>query len=226
MGKYSYDTVLMSTTNARKIPNNPGLTQRGKARRAAILSASYELIGTHGFDGASLESICEKAACSKSAVYELFGNKQGILAALSEEIALDLSRALHAFHIQNLSVRIALQRYATMVMERVLADSYIGIIRAIISVSGRYPEIGPAYYHVGAGAARSALASYLQSQHDAGALEVPNTQLSADEFQGLLLWDRMLAQLVGARPQPTEAQIQEHIQSVVDLFVSRHAVNQ
>lgn len=200
------------------------LSARAKARKTAILKASSELIATHGYDGASLEAICELAACSKSAVYELFGNKQGILAALSEELALDLSRALHAFHVQNLTASVALERYATMVMERVLADSYIGIIRAIVSVSARYPEIGPAYYHVGAGAARNALASYLQAQHEARCLDVPDAQQSADEFQGLLLWDRMLAQLVGAKNQPSAAELEGHVQAVVSLFVSRHSI--
>ena len=215
----------MSTENIISNRRRGNLSARAEARKTAILKASSELIATLGYDGASLESICELASCSKSAVYELFGNKQGILAALSEELALDLSRALHAFHIQNLSASVALERYATMVMERVLADSYIGIIRAIVSVSARYPEIGPAYYHVGAGAARNALASYLQAQHDAHVLEVPNPHQSADEFQGLLLWDRMLAQLVGARSQPSAPELEDHVQAVVSLFVSRHRVS-
>ena len=193
-------------------------------RRAAILAASARLITEHGYDGTSLDAICESASCSKSAIYEHFGNKLGILAALSEEIALELSRALHAFHMQKLTPAVALQRYAHMVLTLVLDDSHIAILRATISASWKHPEIGPSYYEVGAGAARSALAMYLKERAMAGELRVDDAARSADEFQGLLLWDRMLAQLVGAQSPPSAVEIEKHAALAVHTFLDRHAV--
>lgn len=191
-------------------------------RRAAIVSASTKLITEFGYEGTSLDAICELAACSKSAIYELFGNKQGVLAALSEEVALELSRALHAFNMQNLTPEVALRRYARMVLTLVLDNSHIAILRATISASWKHPEIGPAYYEVGAGAARNALANYLKEQAALGALRVTDPARSADDFQGLLLWDRMLAQLVGAKPPPTADEIEQHVTDAVRTFLSRH----
>lgn len=193
------------------------------SRRRAILDASAELIVERGYDGTSLDTICERAACSKSAVYHHFGNKQGILRALSEEIALELAKALHAFHLQGVAVEDALHRYARMVLENVLDDRYIAILRATISASWKHPELGPAYYHVGAGAARNALAGYLRGQAAAGALNISDPLQSADEFQGLLLWDRMLAQLVGAKTAPTEEFVHRQAQVAVTTFLERHA---
>jgi AcrR family transcriptional regulator len=72
-------------------------SERSQAKRAAILAAAAELITEHGYDGTSLDAVVERAACSKSAVYELFGNKEGVLSALTEDIALELTRALEAF---------------------------------------------------------------------------------------------------------------------------------
>lgn len=191
-------------------------------RRAAIISASTTLITEHGYDGTSLDAICELASCSKSAIYELFGSKQGILAALSEEIALELSRALHAFNMQNLTPEVALRRYARMVLTLVLDSSHIAILRATISASWKHPGIGPSYYEVGAGAARNALANYLKEQAALGALRVDEPARSADDFQGLLLWDRMLAQLVGAKQPPSAREVEQHATDSVKTFLSRH----
>src|SRR5438132_12954079 len=100
--------------------NDPG--RRRDAKRTAILTAATDLIIERGYDGTSLDAIVERAVCSKSAIYELFGSKEGLLATLTEDIALELSHALHAFHVQHLDVRKALTRYARLAFELILTD--------------------------------------------------------------------------------------------------------
>ncbi len=191
-------------------------------KRAAILAAAADLIIERGYDGTNLDAICERAACSKSSIYVYFGNKEGLLAVLTEDIALGLSQALHAFHLQHLSVEDALQRYARLSLKLILNERHIAIVRATISTVWKHPQLGPAYYEVGTLTAQSALAQYFEVQSKIGVLDVPDPRWAAKEFQGMLLWDRMLAQIVGARSSPGEAEIEAQADAAVAVFLGHY----
>lgn len=54
----------------------------GKERREQLLDVGRELFAVRGFDGASIEEIAAWAGVSKPVVYEHFGGKEGIYAAV------------------------------------------------------------------------------------------------------------------------------------------------
>jgi TetR/AcrR family transcriptional repressor of mexJK operon len=188
------------------------------------LSAAADLIIERGYDGTNLDAICERAACSKSSIYAYFGNKEGLLSALTEDIALDLSQALHAFHLQHMSIEDALRRYARLSLRLILDEKHIAIVRATISTVWKYPQLGPAYYEVGALTAQSALAQYFAAKANAGGLNIVDATAAAKEFQALLLWDRMLAQVVGARSRPGDAELEADADAAVETFLRRYRV--
>ena len=63
---------------------------RREAKRAVILAAAGSLIIERGYEGTNLDAICERAGCSKTSIYHYFGNKEGLLSALTEDVSLDL----------------------------------------------------------------------------------------------------------------------------------------
>lgn len=199
------------------------VTQRNTTKRTALLAAAAELIQERGYDGASLDAIVERAACSKSAVYELFGNKEGILSALTEDIALELSRALHAFHLAHLDVRETLTRYGHLALELILSERHIAIVRATIAAAWKHPGIGVRYFEVGAMTARSALARYFDERTRAGELSVPDSERAAREFQALLFFERIMAQITGARTAPAGAELAELVDCAVASFLKLYA---
>jgi len=202
--------------------DTPTTATSDTAKRTAILAATADLIIERGYDGTNLDAICERAACSKTSIYAFFGNKEGLLTALSEGIALDLSQAMHALHLQHLSVDEGLCRYARLVLKLILDEKHIAILRATISVVWRYPQIGTAYYEVGTLTARSALAQYFEAKTRDGSLRVSDGASAARAFQGLLLWDHMLAQTVGAGSRLSDTEIEAEADAAVAIFLSRY----
>lgn len=194
-------------------------------KRNQIKAAATDLMVELGYENMSLDAICERASCSKSAIYEHFGNKQGLLAALTEDVALELSQSLHAFYLQELSVEDTLLLYAELALTRILNDKHIAVVRATISSLPHDPGIGPTYYRVGARTAQAALEQYFSAQVIAGTLVLGDPQWAAHEFQGLLFWERLVAQIVGAMQAPTEAEIKTHTRQVVDTFLRRYRVD-
>jgi AcrR family transcriptional regulator len=114
----------MTTNTAELKIQKKTRIEKAAAKRAVILAVAADLITQKGYEGTSLKDICEKASCSKSAIYEYFENKEGLLAALTEDIAVDLSQTLHAFHMQHLSVEESLLRYARLALKLILDDRH------------------------------------------------------------------------------------------------------
>ena len=61
--------------------------RRGVKSRELVLDAAERVMAEHGYDGASVERVVEKAGIPKSSVYHYFASKDGILLAVMEQDA-------------------------------------------------------------------------------------------------------------------------------------------
>jgi AcrR family transcriptional regulator len=79
------------------VPAQASLRERQKARRRnAILEAAAALFSEHGYQGTSMEAIAGRAEVGVATVYNYFGSKGALLAALQEpEFAALEQQALH-----------------------------------------------------------------------------------------------------------------------------------
>lgn len=214
----------MGILNTNSKGGKTAASRKSLAKREAIKLAATELMIELGNEDTSLEAICQRASCSKSAIYQYFGNKQGLLAALTEDVALEISQTLYAFHLQELDIAKALLMYAKLALAKILNDKHVAVVRATISSLGQYPELGPTYYQVGAKTAQAALTQYFASQKALNILDIDDPEWAAHEFQGLLFWERLVAQVVGAQQAPSDIEIEEHAKKVVDTFLKRYRV--
>jgi TetR/AcrR family transcriptional regulator, mexJK operon transcriptional repressor len=214
----------MSTIIDRKLTGKSLKSNKALAKREFIKQAATELLVEFGYQETSLDAICQKASCSKSAIYQHFGNKQGLLAALTEDVAIELSQALHAFHLQEMDIKDALLMYAKLAMAKILNDRHVAVVRATISSLGQFPELGPTYYRVGAQTAQAALIQYFSAKVTAKELDISDSTWAAHEFQGLLFWEKLVAQVVGAQSSPSEEEIENHSSKVVNTFLNRYRI--
>lgn len=190
-----------------------------KERRAAILDAAAQLITKVGYEGTSLDAVVKKAGCSKSAIYELFGDKEGVLAALTEDIVAELANTLESFEAEGAGVRETLRQFGKLAVELILEPRHVAIVRATMAVAWKHPRIGKRYYEVGPLRTRKALARYFADQAVTGALEISDPQEAARQFQSLLYMERLIAQMTGARGAPS-ARVKEHlVNTAVETFL-------
>lgn len=62
----------------------------GAERRAQLISVGRTVFATHGFDAVSLEDVAHRAGVTKPVIYEHFGGKEGLHAAIVEREMDDL----------------------------------------------------------------------------------------------------------------------------------------
>jgi AcrR family transcriptional regulator len=64
---------------------------QGAATRAALLQAARELFGSVGFADTSLDDVVARAHVTKGALYHHFGSKEGLFAAVYEQVQREVS---------------------------------------------------------------------------------------------------------------------------------------
>jgi AcrR family transcriptional regulator len=65
-----------------------------KDKRETILQAALELIAEHGFHGAPMSAVAQRAGVSAGIIYHYFASKEDLIHALYKQVKTDFSRAL------------------------------------------------------------------------------------------------------------------------------------
>ncbi|HEU5100321.1 MAG TPA: TetR/AcrR family transcriptional regulator [Roseiflexaceae bacterium] len=81
-----------------------------KDKRATILQAALELIAEHGFHGAPMALVAQRAKVSAGIIYHYFASKEELIRALYQQVEADFNRALLAGSPQSLPIAEAFQQ--------------------------------------------------------------------------------------------------------------------
>lgn len=189
-------------------------------RRGEILAAASRLIAERGYPDVSLEAVCEAAACSKSAIYDCFGNKHGLLLALVDNAAGTIAQAQYVLHLPNLEAPAALRRYAGLLLERALATEQLAVLRAAVGVGARHPEAARRFRDVALATTDSALAQFLGAKAASGELVINEPMIAAQQFHALVFTGELLGAVVDPGGSERRAGDGNRIEEAVDLFIA------
>lgn len=96
----------------------------------------------YGYAGSSMDRIAAAAGVSKATVYSHFRDKEGLFAALIQQMAVEKMALMDREHFGEGSARELLQRIlAQGVGQLEEDDEYGAFIRLIIGESGRFPQL-------------------------------------------------------------------------------------
>lgn len=70
--------------------------QRAAQRRTVLLASALELLGTEGWTGTTVRSVCAHAKLNPRYFYESFADLDALLLALFDDVAADVTRAVLA----------------------------------------------------------------------------------------------------------------------------------
>jgi TetR/AcrR family transcriptional repressor of mexJK operon len=120
-------------------------------KRSAILEAAKQVFFSNGYVGASMDQVAATAAVSKQTVYKHFTNK----GALFREVVTDVVRPREAvitadwFSSSDGSFEEQLRSFARFFLKGVMQPDVLRLRRLVIGESGRFPELGEAFYVLG-----------------------------------------------------------------------------
>ena len=200
----------------------PPQTRRGTERRAALLSAANQLFLQRGFSQVSLDDLVAEVGGSKAAIYQYFGSKKGLLAALVSyrcELFFDQNEPVEP--INNQCIRTLLLQTAQLIYQAFTRPDNVAFMRLIIEASQNDPEMAELAYNAGPRRGLEKIANLLKEAHHAGQIDCPEPHESAILFLGILRhaqW-RLLVGLPAFEPDLYDDQL---IPKLIDRFLAAH----
>ena len=193
--------------------------ERALGRREALLAAAAEIFFEHGYAATSIDAIIERAGGSKRNIYNEFGNKEGLFAALVSTFAEKALSPLVIEEIEGRDLRETLIVFGHQLMDIYMSPALIGVYRAVVAEASRHPDLGRTFYECGPARATSRLAEVLEAAKIRAEIQADDYFRIADHFVGLIRDNLHLQVVLGLRPLPNEAETRHAVRSAVDLFL-------
>ncbi|MGK7942990.1 MAG: TetR/AcrR family transcriptional regulator [Microcystaceae cyanobacterium] len=134
----------------------------------AILNGAIEEFLKNGYAATTMDQIAKTAGISKATVYNHFGDKETLFAAIIEHLAQEKFQTIFDTEHPELMEKepqIVLRYLAHQMLKNGLNDQqFHGFIRIIIGESGRFPHLGQIYLHHLVKPALERLNQYLLNQ--------------------------------------------------------------
>ena len=191
-----------------------------EGKREAILEAARKVFLDIGYGATSMDAIAVAAKVSKQTVYNHFGSKEELFAAM---IRSTCDRMVTAFEQAAKSGKpeLTLRGIARQVISKVLDRDRLSLYRILMAEGQRFPELGQIFYECGPQVTRKYLADYFTEQSALGTMHVANPAVAADQFFGLLSGCQLKAQL-GLEATPSLEFIDMYVENAVSLMMSAY----
>ena len=190
--------------------DNPG-------KRETILEAARKLFLEVGFGAASMDAIADAAKVSKQTVYNHFGSKEELFAAMVRETC-DTMTLAFAEAAKDGNPEKTLRSIARRFMDMVFDEDKLALHRTLMAEVSRFPELGRSFYQSGPAVIRQFLADYFKEQNRRGTLKVDNPQVTAEQFISMVTSCRLRSEL-GVEPIPNAEIREQHINNAVSLIM-------
>jgi AcrR family transcriptional regulator len=203
--------------------SNDATTTRRDKRRQAILDAASALFSEKGYEAATLSEVVARSGGSLTTLYDLFGGKSGLLAAVVAERCGRIGELVDDLALSDASPEDGLRRIARYVLELLTAPDGIELLRVVVAESPRQPELGRLFYEAGPIAGRRTMGRYIAGQAARGALKVDAPEAAAVDFFHMLLGDMQTRLLCCLPALPEGATAEAQIDRAVGAFMKLYA---
>ncbi len=207
----------MEATNQKSLKP---LTARASLRRQQMLEAATEIFLEHGYEATSLDSVIERVGGSRRNVYEQFGNKEGLFAAVVTHVCASLLDELASADLKDKDPAEALALIGETFLEVLLRPSMLAFYRVIVGESARFPEFGQLFFRSGPEVAYERLSEYLTAQAVKGRLSIEDPGLTAKLFLEMVKSDLHLWAILDPAVAVTKNEIRLRVTLAVQIVLN------
>jgi len=190
------------------------MTDPTHGRRAAILRAARLCFLDRGFVRTSISDVIAISGGSRATIYEEFGSKEGLFAALIASI-LDQMRLPEIADGPPAEV---LREVGLHYMEQLMDAEALALYRVVLGESAHVRQLGPAIFAAGPRSAARALAARLEDWKRSGALETGDPERAAALFLAMVESDLHRAAIMW-NDNPSAERIAANVDAAVAVFL-------
>jgi pimeloyl-ACP methyl ester carboxylesterase/AcrR family transcriptional regulator len=196
---------------------------RRLAKQQRILEAALAEFAKHGFSGASMQAIAERAGVSKPTLYQYFGHKQDLLAAVLNVGKSELLAPLQ--DTGGKSLVDVLWQFSWTYADFVLRPDMLSLARLMIGEAERLPDVARDYQNHGPRKALQGTIAFLLAQRGRGALRFQDAELAAQNLWSLILSAPREYCLHHPDERPTRAELARYIRNGLGVFLRAYSTD-
>jgi TetR/AcrR family transcriptional regulator, mexJK operon transcriptional repressor len=204
-------------------PSGVYLRKNAKFKYDAILKSACSLFLKNGYTRTSMDAISQSANVSKQTVYSYFKNKDVLFCKMIESQCERHTPPETLLENPKLSPEEALFRIGRGFIDIIGSSRGLAIHRLVITEAERHPRIAKLFYESGPLRMQGLLARYLERIECRNLFNIPDLQAAAANFFALLKSQQHWRMLLRLKPQPTKAELDEHIRETVRMFYKIYA---
>lgn len=154
-------------------------------KRKSIIDAAIQVFLDEGFEKASMDRISEVAIASKRTVYNHFSGKQDLFQAVLEQFEQEMSSLKNIHYDKNKPIEEQLEEFVDCEISVVKNQKSMGLIKLLLTVFIRHPEIAQASMAKYA-TAENGLTTWMHSAIQDGKLSANDHVLASRVFSSML----------------------------------------
>ena len=224
-----YRTLLTNTVRYRirqwaffveeqKVPDSAdGHVRRQAAKRAEILAAATAIFFEEGYGRTSMDRVLSRVGGSKRTLYNHFPSKEALFKAIVRQVSDRVLAALTP-KLDSGDMRQTLIDMGADYLQVLTSPEGIALYRAMVSEAPHFPDLARAFFQTGPGRATQHLAGFLRRQAETQGLEIPDPDLAAAQFLGMVRGDAHLRAVLHAQI-PTQNAIRAIATAAAETFL-------
>lgn len=201
----------------------PGAGGHDPEKRRQVLAGAREVFLARGFDAASMGEIARSAGVSKGTLYVYFGSKQELFAALVHEECAQTAERTLVLGTDEGDMRATLVTAGRSYIEAMIRPEHIAVVRIVIAVGEKFPDISKAFLSAGLEAGVARLCAWLQLRVARGELDIEDPELAAWQFLIGCHAPIVMPILFGGEPAPPGQCIDHVVEHTVAQFLRAFA---
>jgi len=190
-------------------------------RRETILKIAHAAFLEDGYAATSMSSIAAKVGGSKATLYNYFSSKEEPFSAVIAERCRDFQEMLYDADLENQDFRKALTILGETAVRWMLRDDSIATYRLITAETGRFPELGRAFYLAGPQKGKEMLAEFFGRAAERGHLKPGYMMSMAIHFMALCKGELQHRKLWNI-DDPTDKDIETTVAAGVNAFLAAY----
>ncbi len=216
-------SLMMTTDLHFPVPQEKELRPRGIERLKKLTQSATELFLEHGYEATSMDMLIQKVGGSRRNIYERFGGKEGLFAAVITEECKKLAGPLEALVLSDACVRQTLEKFGAEILHIIKQPRTLELHRLMIAEGKRFPSLSRAIWSAGHHNAKSILEAWIQRQQDLGRLR-SGFDASALSYAFIhMVTAETQMQMLSGGPITTEAQDKKTVAMGVAFFLAAAA---
>jgi TetR/AcrR family transcriptional regulator, mexJK operon transcriptional repressor len=194
-----------------------------EAKRTAILDAAREEFFTHGFAAASIETIAAHSNVSKVTIYNRFGTKEALFAAIVERECHNMGVGLADLNSDTDDLRQQLIDFGERAVDFLTLPHVIRFEKRLATESERDPKIGELFLDSGPRKLRAKLTELMAHAISNRAIKPCDPQVAASHLYGMIMGFKIFMARFSVN-EPDRAELHTDVEAAVDQFLAAYAV--